>query len=119
MKKSYKWLLAVSLLVLTGWLLYSFLFNWVVPKTAGFAIPVKWQMIPLRQTKEIAHDYLGEPAKQIGQYTDEWVSGSKDKQYSLRIYYVSDTIVAGYAIRYQYSGRLLKRSYLLDSMSIR
>lgn len=119
MNKRYKWLLAISLLVLTGWLLYAFLFNWVVPKTAGFAIPGKWQMLPIRQTKEIVYDYLGEPALQPGKHTDEWISGSSDKQYSLRIYYVSDTIAAGYAIRYQYSGRFLKRSYLLDSMSIR
>jgi hypothetical protein len=95
-------------------------FDMIVPKTAAFTIPQKWKMIPLRQTKEIVHGYYGEPVtgtKADG--SEEWTGGSKGKMYYLRIYYVSDTIAAGYSIHYQYKAWFGSRDYLIDSVSIR
>ena len=100
--------------------MYFFIFEWVVPKTASLTVPGKWNMLPLRQTKEIVHNYLGEPItqKNAAGY-DEWAGGSKGKMYFLKIYYVSDTIAAGYSIHYQYKNFLISKDYLVDSFSIR
>jgi len=122
MKKLRNWSLTIIALLLILWGVYAFLFGWVVPKTASITIPRKWQMIPLRQTKDIVHDYLGEPlpGKTSPDSAGEvWANGSKGKMYYLRIYYISDTIAVGYTIHYQYKNWLMSRSYLIDSVSIR
>ncbi len=114
-KRNYVALVAV-LLVMAG--MYYLIFDIVIPKTAAFTTPQKWRMIPLRQPKEIVHDYLGKPVNtQNG--VDVWTGGSKGKMYFLRMYYVSDTIASGYAIHYHYSNSILSRKYLIDSVSIR
>lgn len=114
-----KWLLSLCLLLLLLAGIYAFLFQWVVPKIAGFAIPGKFKMLPLRQTKTIVRDYLGEPNPISVSSFDEWVNGSSDKQYTLRIYYTRDTIATAYAIRYTYQNRVIHKTYLLDSASVR
>jgi len=122
MKKLRNWSFTIVALLLILWGVYAFLFGWVVPKTASVIIPRKWQMIPLRQTKDIVHDYLGEPlkGKNSPDSTGEvWADGSKGKMYYLRIHYISDTIAVGYTIHYQYKNWLMSRSYLIDSASIR
>ena len=105
-------------LVLSG--MYTFLFLWAVPKTAGLAVPAKWNMLPLRQSKDIVHNYLGEPVSRdsvLGY--DEWAAGSKGRRYLLKIYYISDTIAARYSIHYQFKNLIVSRDYLIDSFSIR
>lgn len=111
-------LLIVSILVIF-WGMYAFLFDWVVPKTALFTVPRKWNMIPLQQSKNIVHDYFGQPAVAADPTLDQWATGSKGKMYFLRIYYVSDTVAVGYSIHYQFSNNFASRDYLLDSFSIR
>ena len=106
--------LIVLLLVLTG--LKFLVFDFVVPKTAAVTLPRKWRMIPLRQTKEIVHNYLGEP---IAAAPEAWADGSKGKMYFLKIYYISDTIASAYSIHYQYKNWFGSRDYLIDSFSIR
>ncbi|MES2003347.1 MAG: hypothetical protein V4450_02410 [Bacteroidota bacterium] len=109
------YILIVLLLLITA--LYFLVFDLIVPKMAAFTTPQKWRMIPLRQTKAVVYDYLGEPVI-IRNGIDEWAGGTKGKMYYLRMYYVSDTIASGYAIHYQYSNSLISRDYLIDSTSI-
>jgi hypothetical protein len=113
-------LLLILLLVITG--LNYLLFDVVVPKTASLAIPPKWRMLPLRQSKTIVHAYLGNPVM-VTNPTDstqeEWLAGTKGKMYLLRMDYASDTIAVGYSIRYKYKNRLVERNYLIDSFSIK
>ncbi|MES2329855.1 MAG: hypothetical protein V4539_09650 [Bacteroidota bacterium] len=110
--------LIVILVIMVG--LKFLIFDFVVPKTAAFTIPQKWKMIPLRQTREIVHGYLGDPLPEANvNGADKWASGSKDKMYYLRIYYVSDTIALGYSVHYQYKNWFSSRDYLIDSFSIR
>ena len=117
-----KWLWITGSLLLISLLLYGLIFSWVVPKTAAWTTPQKWRMLPLRQSKSIVHDYLGEPIParnpQDSTY-EEWVSGSNGKRYFLRIDYAADTIAVGYSIRYQYANWLANRNYLIDSVSIK
>jgi hypothetical protein len=115
-----KWFLIilVVLLILAG--MYAFIFEWAVPKTASLGVPGKWNMLPLRQSKIIVHDYLGEPATQnISAGYDAWAAGSKSRKYVLKVYYVSDTIAAGYSIHYQFKNLIASKDYLIDSFSIR
>lgn len=118
--RTWVWFLCILLLFLGGG--YWFAFEWVVPKTASFTMPQKWHLLPLQQPREIVHDYLGEPITP-GNPTDstkeEWSSGSKEKRYVLRMYYLKDSIVTGYSIHYRYRNWLFKKDYLLDSISIR
>ncbi len=117
MKKSMP-IIIMILLAIAG--LYAFVFEWAVPKTASLAVPGKWNMLPLRQPKDIVHDYLGEPVLQnTGLGFEEWAAGSKGRKYFLKIYYVSDTIAAGYSIHYQFKNLLISKDYLIDSFSIR
>ena len=117
MRKVFIYLLAAFLVFIVGYLL---IFEFVVPKIATLAIPWKWNRIPLRQTKDIAHNYLGEPVLQNkAAGFNEWARGSKGKMYFLRIYYVSDTLAVGYSIHYQYRSFLVSKNYLVDSFSIR
>lgn len=117
MRKEY-YIFIASLILFAG--VYFFVFEWVVPKTASFTIPQKWRMIPLRESREIVHNYFGEPLpKNNSKDGDIWANGSKGKMYFLRIYYVSDTIALGYSIHYQYKNWFGSRDYLIDSLSIR
>jgi hypothetical protein len=116
--RKWRWVF-LGLLVLTV-VMYFFIFNWMVPKTASFTIPQKWRMIPLRQSKEIVQGYFGEPLPKDSTVTaDEWANGSKGKMYFLKIYYVSDTIAASYSIHYQFKHWAASRNYLVDTSSIR
>ena len=122
MQKNRNWLWIAGSLLLISLLLYGLIFGWVVPKTAAWTTPQKWRMLPLRQSKTIVHDYLGEPilARNPGDTTyEEWVAGSKGKRYFLRIDYAADTIAVGYSIRYHYSNWLANRNYLIDSFSVK
>lgn len=119
MKKIRNWLLLlISILLFFGGV-STFLFGWVVPTTASFSVPRKWNRIPLRQSKNIVHGYFGQPSF-VGEPTfDQWANGSKGKMYFLRIYYASDTVAVRYSIHYQFSNNFASRDYLLDSFSIR
>ena len=122
MKKIRNWSLVFLSVVVLLWGLHAFLFDWVVPKTASLTIPRKWQMMPLRETKNIVHDYLGEPVSATETFDstrEEWTNGSKGKMYYLHVYYSMDTIAITYTIHYAYKNWLLTRSYLLDSVTIR
>jgi hypothetical protein len=118
MRKSRKWLLLLLCIVFLGWLFYAMTFQWLVPKTAAFAVPGKWNRVPLRKSKSIAHAWFGRPADST-EAIDTWQSGPSNKRYALRIYYIQDTVISSYSIRYTYGGRLLKKDYLIDSASIR
>jgi len=113
-----KWLLILLSVALTAWLFYAIIFGWLVPKTASFGVPGRWNRIPLRQPKEIVHGYLGNPAD-TSAGMEEWAGGTSRKKYRLRIYYQPDTVASSYSVYYIYRSRLVKRSYLIDSGSIR
>ncbi len=116
-KKGRVLILVLILAVLTG--LYFVIFDWVVPKTAAFTIPHKWRMIPLRQTKDIVHNYFGEPLPNHTPESEEWANGSKGKMYFLKIYYFADTVATSYSIHYEYKNAISSRNYLVDSGSIK
>jgi hypothetical protein len=118
MSNSRKWLLILLCIAIIGWLFYALCFQWLVPKTAAFAVPGKWNRVPLRESKTIAHGYLGLPADSTKEM-DTWYSGSANKQYGLRIYYIEDTVIASYSIHYRYRSWLVTKDYLIDSASIR
>ncbi|MBV9988533.1 MAG: hypothetical protein JO301_12705 [Chitinophagaceae bacterium] len=113
----YIFLILVSLLLLTLGC-YLLIFNWLVPRTAGYAIPMRWHRIPLRESKTIVQGYFGEPAS-ITPDSETWIANTRAKQYQLHIYYINDSIASAYSIYYRYSSRLVTRNYLLDSASIR
>jgi hypothetical protein len=114
-----KWSIMLLLIGLTGWFIYALAFNWLMPKTAAFAVPGKWNRIPLRESKAIVHGYLGEPANS-SRGMEEWIrKNGANKQFSLRIYYLADTLATAYSVRFHFKSRLVNRSYLIDSASIR
>ena len=113
-------ILTAVMMVVLG--IYALLFDWVVPKTANFSLPRKWQMIPLGQKKAIVRDYFGEPSdlrQENDSQTDCWFNGSKGKMYQLHIYYNSDTLAESYSIQYDYKNSLVSKHYLIDSFSLK
>ena len=118
MRNSRKWLLVFIGLAIIGWLFYALIFQWLVPRTAAFAVPGKWNLVPLRESKTIARGYFGLPADSA-KARDTWHSGPANKQYSLHIYYMNDTVISAYSIYYNYRGSLIKKDYLIDSSAIR
>ncbi len=107
------------LLVLLSFYLLAFV--WIIPKTASLAIPGKWRLIPLHQSKITAIDYFGNPFDSgINQSKSflSWKAGSKDQLYTLRLHYESDTLAAGYDIRYHYKKWFVVKDYLIDSFAI-
>lgn len=109
-------ILVICLLALSG--LQYLVFGIVVPKAAGFATPMKWRNLPLREKRDIMQAYLGTPAASSID-SDQWASGSKGKSYHLQVYYATDSTATGYVIRYQFEKWLWKRDYRIDSISIR
>ncbi len=121
MQQNRKWLWIISGLLLISLSLYGLIYSWVVPKTAAWTTPQKWRMLPLRQSKTVVQDYLGEPipARDPKDSTyEEWGAGTKGKRYFLRIDY-ADTVAVGYSIRYHYANWLVDRNYLIDSFSVK
>lgn len=107
-------ILVMVLLVLAG--LQYMVFGWVVPKTAGFATPMKWHNLPLKEKRDMLQAYLGSPAASTAD-SDQWASGSKEKRYLLQVYYNTDSIATAYALRYQFEKWWWKKDYLIDSLS--
>lgn len=96
---------------------YLLSFQFLVPQTARFGAPLRWKNIPLRQLRSSVHEYLGEPAA-VQPGKEMWNAGTRTKQYQLIIYF-PDSVATGYSIRYMYKSKLVARSYLLDSNTIR
>jgi hypothetical protein len=113
-----KWLLFLAMALLAGWLVWMGVFGWMVPKTAVFTKPGKWNLVPLRQKQEIVHAYLGTPSS-AGNRVEEWTGGTHNRQYLLRIYYGADTTVIAYSVHYIYRSFLVNKKYLIDSSSVR
>lgn len=112
------------LTLLTGLLLiavvYLLIVDWFVPRTAIVGMPVKWRTLPLRESKEIVHNYLGAPfAKDSVLHTESWKTGIGNKTYRLDILYYADTIMSGYSVHYHFEKFGISRDYLVDSASIR
>jgi hypothetical protein len=112
-----RWLIVILFLAAFITAAYLLSFDFLVPRTAGFGVPQRWRNIPLRQTRENVHEYLGAPAS-IRPGSELWNAGTKTKQYQLIVYF-PDSIAIGYSIRYRYNSKLVSRSYLLDSNTIR
>ncbi len=111
-------LIAFIVVVLSFYLLA---FLWIIPKTASIAIPAKWRLIPLHQSKTTAIDYLGNPSDSginKSQSFLSWKAGSKDQQYTLSLQFASDTLASGYVIRYHYHKWFVSNDYLIDSFTI-
>jgi hypothetical protein len=113
-----KWLLFLVMALLAGWLVWMGIFGWMVPKTAVFTKPGKWNLVPLRQKQEIVHAYLGAPSS-AGNRVEEWTGGTRNRQYLLRMYYGADTTVIAYSVHYFYRSFLVNKEYLIDSNSVR
>jgi hypothetical protein len=118
MRSSRNWLLVLVCVAIIGWLFYAMIFQWLVPRTAAFALPGKWNLVPLRQPRITAHAYFGIPADST-KNMDTWHSGPANKRYSLHIYYLRDSFISGYSISYAYKSWLIKKEYLIDSAAIR
>ncbi|MDE3252919.1 MAG: hypothetical protein KGO92_08930 [Bacteroidota bacterium] len=111
------WIILSALLI---WGLWLFLFSWVVPKMSYAAIPQKWKHLPVMQSRNILHDYLGTPEELSGTNNREtWIAGSSAKQYRLSVYYLNDTLVGSYAIHYRLQKKWISRSFLVDTVSVR
>lgn len=114
-RKTISFIVPVILLAL---LAYALLLNWALPKMAAFAIPAKWKMLPVKQTKTVVREFLGQPMlTETGR--DEWQSGTASKTYRLSIHYLNDTIASSYAVYYRYQKGWVKKEFLLDSFSVR
>lgn len=119
MKKMRTWLLVIVPVLLLGWGVYAFIFEWIVPKSATLTMPRKWKRIPFREHRSTAHDYFGTPVHSTGNM-DEWGNGIDRKQYVLRVYYSSiDSSVVSYSIHYRYKSWLVSKDYLMDTASVR
>ena len=101
---------------------YFFVFNWAIPKSALLSLPVKWRLLPVQQSNQVAHTYLGSfYAKDSinNNISETWLQGSNEKMYVLKLWYGTDTVVNGYSIHYQFKNAIASRNYLLDSFSVR
>ncbi len=104
--------------LLIAWAFYALIFNWLVPKTATYTIPSKWNRVPMLQTRTTVHGYLGNPV--MADSTKEvWKGGIKGREYALIIYYAPDSTTEAFSISYHYQSRLVSRTYVLDSFSTR
>ena len=111
MKKNFLILLA-SLLFL--FIMYSFVFNFAVPKSASFFLPVKWQHIPLGEKKMVVHAYLGKPIKEsISE--DDFEIKAGNNNYVLQVAYDKDTIAENYAIFYFYKSWFINKRYTIKT----
>jgi hypothetical protein len=116
MKRALTILLALLLIAVV----YLLIIDWFVPRTAVIGMPFKWKRLPLRESKAVVHNYLGEPfVTDSILHTESWKSGTGNKTYRLDILYYADTIVAGYSIHYHFEKFGLSCDYLVDSASIR
>ena len=116
MKRALTILIAFILIAL----IYLLIIDWFVPRTAIVGMPVKWRTLPLRESKELVHNYLGEPfTKDTTLHTESWQSGPPDKTYRLSILYFADTVMAGYSVYYHFTKFGISRDYLVDSATIR
>lgn len=112
-----RWLIAFLFLAAFITAAYLLSFDFLVPRTAGFGVPKRWRNIPLGQTRESVHEYLGTPTGERAA-SELWNAGTNTKQYQLIVYF-PDSVATGYSIRYLYNSKLVSRSYLLDSNTIR
>lgn len=118
MRNPKKWLLVFVGIAIICWLFYAMAFQWLVPKTAAFTVPGRWHLMPFRESKTIAHGYFGRPADSA-KGMDTWRAGPVNKQYSLRVYYMNDSLISAYSIHYRYNSWLGEMDYVIDSASIR
>lgn len=119
MKKLRIWLLVLVPVLLLGWGVYAFIFDWIVPRSATLTMPRRWKRIPFREPRATALSYFGTPVRTVGTM-DEWGNGIDRKQYILRVYYSAvDSIVVSYSIHYGYKSWLVTKDYLMDSASVR
>jgi hypothetical protein len=101
---------------------YFFVFSWAIPKSALLSLPVKWRLLPVQQSNQVAHAYLGNFYQRDSiknNVSETWLQGTKGKMYVLKLWYGMDTIVTGYSIHYQFKNVMANRDYLLDSFSLR
>lgn len=113
-----KWIIGVLLLLLVSYAVYGFVFSYIVPNVAALTVPQKWKRVPLRQKKEVVHNYLGENFTE-GPGMEVWAYGSKGKMYRLFIFYSSDTVSIAYSIHYAYDKLMVTKDYLVDSFYIK
>lgn len=106
------------LLTIAGF--HYLIFDFMVPRTASFAIPQKWKRVPLRESRATVQGYFGVPSQGASSAkSDTWVFGAMDKQFRLTVHYVYDSIAASYSVHYRYSKWFSSRDYLLDTATIR
>jgi hypothetical protein len=96
-----QWLIIIGLLLLLLAGGYFAAMKMTLPKAARAFIPVKWQNVPLGQSKRIVHEYLGEPDTVINgkEYWRQQLNSMK--QYVLGVTYSGDTMSAGYRVVYE------------------
>lgn len=116
MKRVLTLLIALVLIAMV----YLLIIDWFVPRTAVIGMPFKWKRLPLRESKAVVHNYLGEPfVKDSILHTESWKTGAGSKTYRLDVLYYADTIMAAYSIHYHFEKFGLRRDYLVDSATIR
>ena len=96
-------------------------FSYIVPKAAALATPHKWNRIPIGQTQETSYEYFGTPSDSIrskNEKVDIWNNGSKDRMYTLKLYYEKDSIVSRFAIYYHFTRWHISKDYLVDTLKM-
>ena len=99
---------------------YFFVFSWAIPKSALLSLPVKWRLLPVKQSNQVAHAYLGnyyERESITNNISETWLQCTKGRMYVLKLWYGVDTIVTGYSIHYRFKNAIANRDYLLDTFS--
>jgi hypothetical protein len=79
---------------------FFFFIKTIAPRAAAVFIPIKWQNIPLGESKTVVHNYLGEPDTVIAA-NDHWEHKlNANKKYLLDIMYSGDTLCVSYKLTY-------------------
>jgi hypothetical protein len=95
-----KWLIIIVLLLLLLLGGFFFFVKTIAPKAAVVFIPIKWQNIPVGESKTVVLNYLGEPDTVIAA-TDHWEHKlNANKKYLLDIMYSGDTLCVSYKLTY-------------------
>jgi hypothetical protein len=100
-----------------------FLFaQYVVPKLAILTIPFKWRHIPVGESRETVHEYLGLPLKDSFNISqkDIWENTrERNKKYVLEIVYNKDTLAQSCKLYYRAGVLGFTQNYCLQSDTLR
>ena len=116
-----RWRNLLMVLLVIAAAMYSFVYFFIIPKTATFFVPYKWKTIVAGETKENYHIYLGRPVTDTSANnatSDTWLDRKNNYSYVLNMQYNSDTIGSAYSISYTFSIGLFYKSAIILEDSV-